>query len=368
MKTSILKLNVLISNSLLGQCFLTLSIVFLLNQNTSAQCTLTNYNSGDCSGICTQNGIIGGQSFLACDSGELEEIMLDFTGSGTDNRFVLRFYEGTGFDNLIWTSQEYTIVSFASPTIYELSIGTGNKNVVAGNTYSFSIEYTGDLIFDISACHFLSEMIDPYPDGVYLRCNGAPSFLTSIIRDLVFDIAINGASLPVKLIEFKAEAQGAYNQIYWSTESEVNNSGFELQKSRNARDWQTIEFMAGKGTTSEVQEYYYQDFNPLEGFNYYRLMQIDYNGATEYSDVITVDFQKYKEEIRVSPNPVSNYLSIQGLSDYGQNYSIYNTSSQLIKIGQLSEGRVDLSNLQTGLYLLMIETENGMVTKRVFKD
>jgi len=56
MKTSILKLNVLISNSLLGQCFLILSIVFLLNQNTSAQCTLTNYDSGGCNGICTQNG------------------------------------------------------------------------------------------------------------------------------------------------------------------------------------------------------------------------------------------------------------------------------------------------------------------------
>lgn len=71
----------------------------------------------------------------------------------------------------------------------------------------------------------------------------------------------------------------------WSTASELNNYGFEIERCNDDRQWRTIGFIKGKGTTTEIQ--YYTFFDDLFGVNseiiYYRLKQVDYSGHFAYS-------------------------------------------------------------------------------------
>ena len=77
-------------------------------------------------------------------------------------------------------------------------------------------------------------------------------------------------------------------QLQWSTATETNNQGFEIQRGTNNRDLVTVGFVKGNGTTTETQSYTYVDNTELSGTVYYRLKQLDLNGKYEYSKVVEV--------------------------------------------------------------------------------
>jgi hypothetical protein len=135
-------------------------------------------------------------------------------------------------------------------------------------------------------------------------------------------IVSGNAILPVKLIDFNGITGNNLINLDWSTASELNNSGFEIEKSKNGKDWEIIDFVEGSGTTSEISEYQYQDVNPYSGINYYRLKQFDFDGAFEHSKVITVEYNNSESSINAFPNPSSGLINLQ----------IDNPLSQRIKI------------------------------------
>ncbi|MCK6606345.1 MAG: T9SS type A sorting domain-containing protein [Ignavibacteriaceae bacterium] len=94
--------------------------------------------------------------------------------------------------------------------------------------------------------------------------------------------------IPVELVSFTAYRTGGRVILNWTTASEVNNSGFEIQRSTDKTDFTSIGFVPGKGTATEHQSYSCSDHNAAQGINYYRLKQIDYSGSFEYSGVIEV--------------------------------------------------------------------------------
>jgi len=89
--------------------------------------------------------------------------------------------------------------------------------------------------------------------------------------------------IPVELVSFNAAVIDKDVQLDWTTATETNNSGFELQNKRiEGNDWQVLSFIPGKGTTIEPQNYNYIDKNLSPGKYLYRLKQIDFNGSFEY--------------------------------------------------------------------------------------
>ncbi|MCH7722724.1 MAG: T9SS type A sorting domain-containing protein, partial [Bacteroidetes bacterium] len=92
--------------------------------------------------------------------------------------------------------------------------------------------------------------------------------------------------------------------LNWTTATELNNFGFEIQRLTIENVWEKIVFVEGYGTTTETHNYSYVDANLTPGKYLYRLKQIDFNGQYEYSDIIEVElipeqyalFQNY-------PNP-----------------------------------------------------------------
>jgi subtilisin family serine protease len=96
------------------------------------------------------------------------------------------------------------------------------------------------------------------------------------------------AMIPVELTYFNASAEENNVTLSWQTSTETNNQGFEIQRSSNG-EFEKIGFVAGHGTTTEIQSYTFIDENVLAGEYIYRLKQVDYDGTTEYSNIVEVE-------------------------------------------------------------------------------
>jgi hypothetical protein len=95
--------------------------------------------------------------------------------------------------------------------------------------------------------------------------------------------------VPVELSSFSANVNNGNVLIKWSTASELNNKGFEVQKKIQGSDFVTIAFIEGMGTTAEKQDYSFSDNSVLPGKYTYRLKQNDFDGKFEYSNEIEVE-------------------------------------------------------------------------------
>jgi hypothetical protein len=183
--------------------------------------------------------------------------------------------------------------------------------------------------------------------------------------------------LPVELIYFRA-ALTADNKVSldWQTASEENNKGFEIQHSTNSRDWETIDFVNGNGTSTLLSTYNFQDQYAVEGYNYYRLKQIDFDGAYEYTEVRVVEFNQTAIDILVYPNPTTDELHI----DLGKSLhtSTKNTTGRIQLFNSLGKALLEmdassgdgsplihLKAYPKGIYSLLITIDQDVFTKQV---
>ncbi len=100
---------------------------------------------------------------------------------------------------------------------------------------------------------------------------------------------INQDYIPVELSSFYASINHDAVLLSWTTASESNNFGFEVQKSRDNKSYTKIGFVQGHGTTSVVQRYQFEDQTQSSGIYFYRLKQIDTDGSFEFSSSVKVD-------------------------------------------------------------------------------
>lgn len=114
--------------------------------------------------------------------------------------------------------------------------------------------------------------------------------------------------LPVKLISFTGTKQGTNNLLHWSTASEQNNKGFELQGSADGESFRKVAFVNTKavnGSSTEMLTYSFTDKTPISGNNYYRLKQVDNDGKETFSNVVLIKGEIVNESMTVElfPNP-----------------------------------------------------------------
>ena len=123
--------------------------------------------------------------------------------------------------------------------------------------------------------------------------------------------ACDVAVLPVELTSFKGNNVEGGIVLEWITDSELNNEGFDVEFSTDARSFETIAFVDGNGTTNERQSYQFSHKTNRPGSLYYRLKQMDFDGAYEYSDVIEVMNEKTNDgNIVIFPNPAREAFTI----------------------------------------------------------
>jgi hypothetical protein len=182
------------------------------------------------------------------------------------------------------------------------------------------------------------------------------------------DLIIKGdAVLPVELTAFTATATDKGTALAWATASEENNRAFEVQRSANGRDFETIATVAGAGTTYEAQNYNYLDAQPLNGVNYYRLKQVDFDGSFELHRVVAVLFATKGNAVAVLPTEVTTQFDLvfgEALTTDAQ-VQIYNFGGQLLHSETVAAGNqrqtIDAAALAAGIYVVRVQN-NGVST------
>ena len=182
--------------------------------------------------------------------------------------------------------------------------------------------------------------------------------------------------LPVELTSFTAASFGNNVSLNWSTATEINNSGFEVERKAVNAEWTNIGFVQGNGTTTLAQQYSYVDKNVSAGSYNYRLKQIDFDGTFTYSPVAEVEVSAPVnfELAQNYPNPFNPGTTIQFSLPISSNVllRVYNLLGQ--EVATLLDGfreagvhfiNFDAVNLNSGLYIYKIEAEGFTSTKKM---
>lgn len=185
--------------------------------------------------------------------------------------------------------------------------------------------------------------------------------------------SISALVLPVELIQFQAKEQEGLVKLNWATASELNSSHFELERSSDGREFEKIGKVLGVGTSAERTDYKFQDKEPLIGGNYYRLRQVDFDGAFDYSKIVYVNV-KNSSEMVFFPTQVQSLATLQFNTEEGGdlNISIFDSLGKMImsKAFIADEGLnsydLEIGHLAPGAYFISIEGERYQVTTTRF--
>jgi len=181
-----------------------------------------------------------------------------------------------------------------------------------------------------------------------------------------FTITTDFSPLPVELAFFTASLNGNNIVLRWRTETEVNNYGFDIERTKDKSDWVTIGFVEGHGNSNSPKQYNFIDTEiDRSGKYYYRLKQIDNDGTYEYYDVVTVEVS-VPENFYLSqnyPNPFNPETRIDYTLPEKQFVSlrIYNTLGELVAelVNEINEAgsysvKFNASKLPSGTYIYNI--------------
>lgn len=176
------------------------------------------------------------------------------------------------------------------------------------------------------------------------------------------------SSVPVELIAFRAFSEKQGIRLAWETASEIENKGFEVQRLQpGALDWERLGFLNGAGNTVETQYYQFWDKAPLNGLNYYRLKQIDFDGTFEYSNIIVIERNQLKTW-NLYPNPSTDVLYFDA-PEVVPSYQIkiWNAQGQLLQNYQTTSSTIALQQLVPGWYWVQISGANQQVEQAFLK-
>lgn len=190
-------------------------------------------------------------------------------------------------------------------------------------------------------------------------------------------LTLNCNQLPIELISFDGFAEDGFNLLKWSTAVEINNNYFEIEKSLNGMLFEKIAQVTGAGNSNTVNNYQFIDNDAYKGVSYYRLKQIDYDGAMSYSSVVAVK-QSLGAEVSIFPNPTVDKVKMNFVSKEDGVYRIVVSDvSKVIYEQTLAVARGNkivnfdsFNELAKGFYIIQIIDENGNIikTERVVKQ
>jgi hypothetical protein len=284
-------------------------------------------NTGTCAGSFPNINVTGNSNCI--NNGDATPSPTDFTDFGTGTTITKTFtIQNTGNANLTLSTPTITGVNAAEFAVTVVP----TSPVAGGGSTTFNITYTPSSSGPKSAVVNISN--NDADEGTY-----------------TFNIGVL-STLPVTFKEFNVKKEGMQSRLFWTTATEINNQGFEVQRSVNGITWTVIGFVAGAGNSDIEHSYYFKDANPVKGVNYYRLKQVDSDSRQKYTDVRTVTFASNKT--LVYPVPTTDIVTIELPDNRLVGTIAYLTDMQGKLIRQVSissmQQSVSLSGLQAGMY------------------
>ena len=313
---------------------------------------------------------------------------IQFTGSG-----------GRAADFSTGTNQFYNIIVDAGVDPKFDNSGGGIISVAGNFTNNnssldvtnsvFTFNGTGDQ--QISSASTTADVLSTFGTLIIDKPSGTAQLLTDIGVETTFtpvsgtldqngkQFYVGGSStpFPVELVTFSANISDNGIILNWLTATEVNNYGFEVQRSNNADKWDILGFVEGQGNSNSPKEYIYTDaVVSFAGTYYYRLKQIDNDGTYKYSVKIEVDFNS-PNDFKLNqnyPNPFNPSTTISFSLPVSGNVSlkIFNALGEEITslVESFLESGVHTFNfnaegLTSGLYVYQLSTSNAIQTRKM---
>ena len=189
----------------------------------------------------------------------------------------------------------------------------------------------------------------------------------------VIDIYSEGpplGPLPVNLIAFTGkwlEKTGA--QLNWATSLETNNDYFQIQRSSDAKSFETIGRVQGKGSTNERTDYRFTDADMPDQLNYYRLKQVDLDGSFHFSNIIAVNRNETSPPAQLSvwPSPTTATLTMKvSAGSTISQIDIYDLHGRRLSSQVGAQATADVSGLPTGAYVVDVLTTTGQHVRSRF--
>ena len=191
----------------------------------------------------------------------------------------------------------------------------------------------------------------------------------------VFTMADDLNPLPVSLVKFNGQKVELAAKLNWSTVSEKNSSVFNIERSFDAKEFETIGAVNAKGNSSSLVNYSFNDesaFMSSPEVVYYRLKMIDRDGSSEYSKTIAVraEDENKAPEVKVYPNPFKSEVLVENVPAEAKEIKVMDISGRVVysqKIMNL-EGTIQLSlpaNLENGIYFMMFEGSTNELIKLI---
>lgn len=181
--------------------------------------------------------------------------------------------------------------------------------------------------------------------------------------------------LPIELLRFNAAVINNFTnqfvELSWSTASEINNDYFTIERSINAKDWETVTKLNGAGNSSAILNYIAYDKKPYSQTTYYRLKQTDYDGQFSYSEIKPVKLTNNSlGQQKIWPNPTKDQITIEGKQLELESLQVFNSMGQNltneVNIIEQAEHRsvLTFSSLKSGVYYI----KTGNTFHRVYKQ
>lgn len=213
------------------------------------------------------------------------------------------------------------------------AIESGSLTLLAGGSFTFNPhnEFVGTVYF------------------TYRVCDLAPLCDVGTITISVI------SALPVELLAFDGSAEGTTNRLFWSTATEQDNDRFEVQRSADGLLFETIGSLPGAGNVQSRQDYDFVHATPAPGVNYYRLRQVDFDGAFEYSNIIALNTtDRFDREALVIQLDAEGIYRIIGAGSEESTIELLNLGGQIVQ-GRITKVdgacTIDVRALPAGLYM-----------------
>ncbi len=297
--------------------------------------------------------------------------------SGTDTNFAYLFKLSSS-GNLVWTKtlNQSTSDFTGSSTFLEMSRTSDGGIVVGGTGYqptdsdfsSRGVIYKFNSSYDICGSAGSNGTLVSAGTGVVANISSTALTTTAANITVTTTSNVTGVDLcsvlPVQLLSFKASLQNKNVNIEWQTANEVNADYFTVERSSNGSSFTSLQRITAKGG-SQVETYTTTDFQPLSGTSYYRLKEVDKDGAVTYSSIVPVTVLA-GGTIVISPNPVHNTVRVLLQSQTASQVTLritdltgktLATQSQSVNEG-INTINIPAASLSKGIYVLKVTGNN----------
>lgn len=170
--------------------------------------------------------------------------------------------------------------------------------------------------------------------------------------------------LPVTWQSFSARmGNNGRVTLDWATASEVNASYFEVQRSNDSRNFQSIKSVNAVGNSRNSSFYHYEDEFLPKGTYYYRLKEVDVDGQSEMTRIVSVRVDA-NETVRIFPNPAADLITVESAQALNH-IRIFNSTGRLVRSAQTGEKaiRLNIADLPKGLYVVSVDGRELKIVK-----